>query len=294
MTARRSGTNALALRSSSLIAALLAGAAAPIAHADVASFFPSKDNSIFLTEPPASNGAGQGIFCGRTAARINITHRGLMRFNVALIPPGSTINSVSLSMYLVMAAPFGQANAITLHRLLADWGEGTSVGFGGSGAEPTPGDATWQDRFFLEQEWATPGGDFDAAPVASQVTSTAGTTVTWTSTPELVALVQQWVSTPATNFGLLLHGDESSPDTARHFASREYEADPTRRPTLVIDYTLPGPVCVADWNQSGGVDSQDFFDFITAFFAGNADVNNSGTTDSQDFFDFLTAFFAGC
>jgi hypothetical protein len=61
-----------------------------------------------------------------------------------------------------------------------------------------------------------------------------------------------------------------------------------------LDGSLGGPSCAADWNADSVLNSQDFFDFIAALFAGAADFNMSGTTDSQDFFDFLTAFFAGC
>ena len=57
-----------------------------------------------------------------------------------------------------------------------------------------------------------------------------------------------------------------------------------------------GGACAADFNGDGTVNSQDFFDFLTAFFAldARADFNRDGLVNSQDFFDFLTAFFAGC
>jgi hypothetical protein len=59
---------------------------------------------------------------------------------------------------------------------------------------------------------------------------------------------------------------------------------------------LPGPECPADFNLNSVVNSQDFFDFLGAFFAGTpaADFNRDGQTNSQDFFDFVAAFFAGC
>jgi hypothetical protein len=55
-----------------------------------------------------------------------------------------------------------------------------------------------------------------------------------------------------------------------------------------------GVPCAADWSHDGTLNSQDFYDFVSSFFAGGADFNGDGITNSQDFFDYVTAFFAGC
>jgi hypothetical protein len=63
---------------------------------------------------------------------------------------------------------------------------------------------------------------------------------------------------------------------------------------ITVLNVYPNPSCPCNWNGADGLNSQDFFDFLTDFFANDADFNASGATDSQDFFDFLGCFFAGC
>jgi hypothetical protein len=55
-------------------------------------------------------------------------------------------------------------------------------------------------------------------------------------------------------------------------------------------------VCPADFNAAGGINVQDIFDFLGAWFAGDAraNFNGAGGLTVQDIFDFLAAWFAGC
>jgi hypothetical protein len=55
------------------------------------------------------------------------------------------------------------------------------------------------------------------------------------------------------------------------------------------------PCCRADFNHDGQPAVQDIFDFLNAWFAGDARADfNGGGLDVQDIFDFLNAWFAGC
>jgi len=72
-------------------------------------------------------------------------------------------------------------------------------------------------------------------------------------------------------------------------------ADQERTASLAwAESHLLAPMCRADFNADGAANSQDFFDFLTAFFAADADFNADGVTNSQDYFDFIVAFFTGC
>jgi len=207
-----------------------------LASANIINLTPSKDNTLYeydSAEGDHSNGAGFHFFAGENG--MGELRRGVVAFGVGgTIPAGSTITGVSLSMNMSMT-PAG-AETIELHKLLADWGEGTSHAPNGEGdgAPATPNDATWRHRFFDSIFWTAQGGDFSATVSASQSVGTTGQ-YTWSSA-QMVADVQSWVDNPSSNFGWLVLGNETAIATAKRFDTRE-SASP---PVLTIEYT-PGP-----------------------------------------------------
>lgn len=199
-----------------------------------------KDNTLYESSTGAlSNGAGSAMFAGRSSQSTESTRRALLAFDVAgAIPAGSTIASVTLS--LTNSANNTTIESVSLHRLLADWGEGTSVASGGQGggAPATAGDATWLHRNFNSTFWASAGGDFAAAASAQDDVGGPGE-YNWSS-PGLVTDVQAFLDAPEGNFGWLLLGNESVSGSAKKFSTRE-ESDVDSRPRLLIEYTVPEP-----------------------------------------------------
>jgi hypothetical protein len=167
----------------------------------------------------------------------------LLLFDIAgNVPAGSIINSATLTL-TVTAVPSGGLNStFDLNRLLASWGEGNGSDHGGSPAGV--GQATWNNRFGSSgSPWSTPGGDF--SPTASASRSIAGLgSYTFASTAGLVADVQGWLTSPASDFGWVLRSEsEVSGTTIRRFGSRDSGAS---APTLTISYTtIPEPAALS-------------------------------------------------
>lgn len=216
-------------------AALALLACTALAQADVAFLSASADNTLFQSSTGAtSNGAGPNFFAGRNSQ--GSIRRALVRFDLASIPAGATITNVTLT--LTASQTQGPTTAMTLHRTLANWGEGASASAGGQGAPSQPGDATWIHTFFNTSLWTTAGGDFSGAPSASTPVGEPGS-YDWTSAG-MLADVQGWYANPAANFGWMLRGDESASGTAKRFESRENDVL-ANRPVLAVEYVVPAP-----------------------------------------------------
>lgn len=217
-------------------------------EAQMVSLSPTKDNTLYEdSEGLLSNGMGEYLFAG--TAGVSLRRRALLHFDIGgNVPAGSVIESVMLRMYMSRSAT-SFARSTSLHRVLRDWGEGTSDAEleEGQGAPATDNDATWNHAFLDDVLWSNQGGDF-AASSSSSVNVAGLGFYTWGANPELNADVQLWLDEPTTNFGWIVIGDETEPGTAKRFNSREYKGDPLRKPVLFVSFMPPaqGACCFSD------------------------------------------------
>ncbi len=236
-----------------------------LAWAETIILEPAKDNTLYEREAgDLSNGEGLHFFAGRNGdGGGQIILRSLLAFDVAsVIPAGSTIQSVQLT--LNVSTPMDFTGAVTLHRVLQDWGEGASVAGQGEagGGQTSDGDATWLHRFSPDRFWEAEGGDFVEAESASLDVQSAGIQII-ESTPELVQDVQDWLDRTADSSGWLIRRVDEE-QMAIRFDSRN---NPTAsaRPMLTIDY-VPPPIIISP--ATGLYHTTQTFDLVTLFNPG--------------------------
>ncbi len=174
------------------------------------------------------NGAGVDMVIGTQGATAGFArNRGLIQFDLSSIPSGAVINSVRLRLTVRMAPQTPANSSFHLHRLLQPWDDLES---------------TWPLRLDPDENWGTPGGeegtDYIAMSSGRVPVAEAGN-YTVASTPEMVADLNAWLASPASNHGWLVKTeDESVSFTARRFASMEALSG---GPVLEVQFESPEP-----------------------------------------------------
>jgi hypothetical protein len=225
--------------------ALVLGLGADLAAQTTVTIPCMRDNTLIENATGAyGNGANPGLFVGVVGT--GTKRRALLRFDVAAnVPAGARILSAALTVN-VSRTTYGGNLDVKGHRVLQDWGEGTSsgAGGGGGGAPATPGDATWLHTFWPTGFWNAPGGDFDSAPSLAITTPSLGLCSS-TSSAQSIADVQGWLDAPSQNFGWLLKTNEALAFVSRRLDSREQTLGVP--PTLQVTYIAQGQS--APWGQ---------------------------------------------
>ena len=213
-----------------------------------------KDTSLF-SESDFSDGQGSHFFAGIAGSTSQI-RRALVAFNVTStsIPLGSSVASARVVLYVNKVPPATITNTFSLKKMNLQWLEGASNSDAqspgpGFGIEAAINDATWNFNKVTSVgsppsgiSWSNPGGDGDYVDAVSGSVLINGVGAYTFTGAGLASDVQNWVSAPATNFGWMLFGDETLPDTppvstlaAKRFSSRQISTT-SQRPKLIIDW----------------------------------------------------------
>ncbi len=177
------------------------------------------DNDIWKGATNANYGSCNIIFLDG-----NFVNRSLLKFDLSGIPSNATITSATLS--LVKTGGSNSATNVNVHRITADWAEGSGPCSGSSGVSN-------YNKRLSGTNWGTAGGDYDSTVEA--VTSVGGNaTYSWS----INNLVQNWVNGTDANYGLLLKYATEGFSNQKTFGSREHNTA-SNQPKLSVTYTVP-------------------------------------------------------
>ncbi len=159
-----------------------------------------------------------------------VANAGIIKWNLSSIPSSATIQSAKLYLYLVDSGG-DSTYTVSVHKIINhDPVLGSCNGYTYDGTNSWTANSQCYNNIPLAQ------ADISTAEDSQDIGTDVGYKV-W----DITNMVKDWVSNPATNYGVLINSDsQASQDSYRYFASSEY-SDSTKRPKLVITYTV-GPV----------------------------------------------------
>ena len=168
------------------------------------------DTDIYEQDVNTNYGTDTFIVAGRNTA--GKQDKILIKFDLSGLPAGATITSATLRLNLAASSGTGSFN-IGLYKIIKSWVEST---------------ATWSNF--------SSGGNYDSTQQAVASVALGSTGFKEWTVP--VAVVNGWIATPSSNYGLALVYESSTKGPDYQFASKE-NTTVANRPQLVINYTLP-------------------------------------------------------
>jgi hypothetical protein len=175
-------------------------------------YFGTRDTRIRSKKPNANFGTH-----GLLAADGSPDDAALLKWDLALIPIGSTVQAASITLYV---SDFTK-HSYEVYELTQEWDEGA---------------ATWNSRLpgiGWDAAGAQGAADHAPAPIASATTTSTGLL----TIPISNLLVQSWVDDPDSNYGIIFQDYTSATDSLG-FSSRE-NSTTGRRPKLSVTYIGP-------------------------------------------------------
>jgi L-serine deaminase len=168
------------------------------------------DNYISAPGPDVNYGLNDRMTVTGYADQGAQMQRGLVRFDLSSVAPGTPVLSAVLSLYSYDPAQVrGSTGFYGAYRLTTSWGDTSS---------------TWNTP------WTTPGGDFEATPDATSPKQAAA--LVWYDF-DVTSRVQQWVADASGNFGWII----KCTDEMLHNQDNFYQsstANTQYRPKLMI------------------------------------------------------------
>jgi hypothetical protein len=184
----------------------------------------TSDNNLYVGAANRNFGADAAYDCGPLEL-------GLLRFDLTRIPRNAVVLQARLRL-VTRNESTGNGMAL-LYRMTEAWQEGNGRNMTGA--------SNWNDRL-PGVLWSVPGAGGPpsrAAAPAQTFDPRANAAAYEVDLP--VALVQDWVATPASNHGVgcvSINYDLAGPSSHPHFHSRE-SPTPEARPELTITWTSP-------------------------------------------------------
>jgi hypothetical protein len=174
----------------------------------------SSKNATLVSSNPSENYGNFPEFIASNNA--GGATRSLIYFNLSSIPVDATIVSATLNLYAIPSSTNGHygTNAAVVQRITTSWDENTA-------------------------SWSTP----PIASTANQVFTAATSSSTENVTINVKPLIETMVLNSNNNQGFLFRLSDESGNKSVVYGSSTY-SDSTKRPELVITYSLPQTTCV--------------------------------------------------